>query len=194
MTSVRAWWGDVLRVVRGAPAPARPPRVRLEGVRLVPALALRVAAVLALCGAFLLLDPAVVAWFIVVPLLATALAPGGAWGAVVAATFVGVSLASVDAGLRSAALGFLLPLAVQLSLLAEAASRSDQRSVGVDVRLVVRALRSAAVVAGVVVPVIALVSAVEADLPPSLGLLAAVGVVGLGVVVVRLAGSDRVRR
>lgn len=194
MTSVRTWWVDALRVVRGTPAPARPPRVRLEGLRLVPAFTLRVAAVLALGGAFLLLDPAVLAWFIVVPLLASALAPGGAWGAVVAATFVGVSLASVDAGVRSAALAFLLPLAVQLSLLADASSHTERRNAGVDVRLVVRALRSAAVVACVVIPAIALVSFVDADLPPALGLLAAVGVVGLGVVVARLAGSDRARR
>lgn len=194
MTSVRTWCVDALRVVRGTPAPARPPRVRLEGLRLVPAFTLRVAAVLALGGAFLLLDPAVLAWFIVVPLLASALAPGGVWGAVVAATFVGVSLASVDAGVRSAALAFLLPLAVQLSLLADASSRTERRNAGVDVRLVVRALRSAAVVACVVIPAIALVSFVDADLPPALGLLAAVGVVGLGVVVARLAGSDRARR
>lgn len=193
MSAPRTWFARAIRAVRGTPAPSRPPRVALEGVRTVPLLALRLAAAVLLAGAFVMLGPSPIAWFIVVPLLAAALAPGGSWAAVVAAAFIGLSLASVDAGLRSAALALLLPLAVHLSLLAEAAARSDLRGVGVDVRLLVRALRSTVLVAAVVVPAIALVSSVDADLPSWLGLLAVVGVVGLGVVAARLTSSSRAR-
>ncbi|QIK83506.1 hypothetical protein [Sanguibacter sp. HDW7] len=193
MNTPRTWFTRVLRVVRGTPAPSRPPRVSLEGVRTVPLLSLRLTSAVALAGAFMLLSPSPLAWFIVVPLLAASLAPGGSWAAVVAAAFVGLSLAAADAGLRSAVIALLLPFAVHLSLLADAASRSDLRGVGVDVRLLGRALRSTVLVAGVVVPSIALVSFVDIDLPTGLGLLAVVGVVGLGVVTVRLTSSSRAR-
>ena len=191
----RSVWAGALgragaRRPRGA---SRPPRVELEGVRAVPLGVLRVVAVVLAAGAFAVLGPAVVAWFVVGPLLLAALAPGGTWAVLVAVGLVGVSLASTDAGVASVVLALALPLAVHLSLLADAASRSDLRGVGVDVRLLVRALRSTLLGGACLVPFGVLVVLAPSGLPGWLGAAAVVGVVGLAVLAVRLTSSSRAR-
>lgn len=188
-----SWVARARHTLLGPDSPGRPPRVRLEDVRTVPLLMLRVVAVLLVAGAYALLGPAVITWFILGPLLVSALVPGGTWAVLVGVTIVGAALAAGDPGLRPAALALLLPAAVHLSLLADAASRSDLRDVGVDVRLVGRALRSTVLVGCVVVPLVALLALVDTDLPGWLGVLGAVGVVGLGAVAVRLTSSSRAR-
>ena len=188
-----SWVARARHTLFGPDGPGRPPRVQLEDVRTVPLLVLRVVAVLLVAGAYALLGPAVITWFVLGPLLVSALVPGGTWAVLVGVTIVGGALAAGDPGLRPAALALLLPAAVHLSLLADAASRSDLRDVGVDVRLVGRALRSTVLVGCVVVPLVALLALVDTDLPGWLGVLGAVGVVGLGAVAVRLTSSSRAR-
>lgn len=178
--------------VTGRPAPSRPPRVVLDGVRTVPAVLLRFAVVALVACAFVALGPAVIAWFIVGPLLAAALFAGGTWAVLVVVALVGMSLASVEPGWVSIVQVIALPLAVHLSLLSDAAGRSDVREARVDARLVVRAALSTGVIAAVLVPLV-LVSMVDVALPGWLGLVAVLGVAGAGVAAVRVTSSSRGR-
>jgi len=181
------------REVRAGRAWSRPPRVTLEGVRVVPLIVLRVVAVLLLAGAFATLRPATVAWFVLGPLLLATLARGGSWAVLVTVGLVGVSLATTDGVTAPVVLTLALPLAVHLSLLADAAARTDLRGVGVDVRLLVRALRSTLIGGALLVPCAVLVVVTPGRLPAWLGGLAAVGIVGLGLLGARLTGTRMIR-
>lgn len=188
-----AWLVRATRRLLGAPGPTRRPPIAFEGVRTVPLVVLRVAAALLVAGSFALLGPAVVGWFLVGPLLVAAVAPSGTWAVAAGVTIVGVAVASGADGPVPMVLAVTLPLAVHLSLLADAGARSDLRTVGVDVRLLAGALRSALLVACVVVPTMFVVRVVGSDLPGWLGILGLLGVVGLAVVSRRLTSSSRAR-
>ncbi|MGP7960921.1 hypothetical protein ACTVCO_08950 [Sanguibacter sp. A247] len=157
------------------------------------AFALRCVVVTLVAAAFVSLGPAVIAWFIVGPLLAASLVAGGTWAVLVVVALVGVSLASAEPGWPAIVQMIALPLAVHLSLLADAAGRSDVREAKVDVRLVLRSLRSTGVIAAVLGPVVVLVSVLNVELPGWVGVLAVLGVVGAGFAAVRVTSSSRGR-